>query len=56
MKYLVIINVFFLLFLACNPDFGINKKNIKLPSSKKTLNLKQKWILRKKRISPLERH
>ncbi|WLN24631.1 MULTISPECIES: hypothetical protein [Borreliella] len=39
MKYLVFINVFFLLFLACIPDFGINKKNIKLPSSKKALNL-----------------
>ncbi|WP_215537956.1 virulence associated lipoprotein [Borreliella bavariensis] len=38
MKYLVIINVFFLPFLACTPDFGINKKNIKLPSSKKALN------------------
>ncbi|WP_215537606.1 virulence associated lipoprotein [Borreliella bavariensis] len=38
MKYLVFINVFFLLFLACTPDFNINKKNIKLPSSKKALN------------------
>ncbi|WP_420025504.1 virulence associated lipoprotein (plasmid) [Borreliella yangtzensis] len=43
MKYLVIINVFFLLFVVCSPeDFGINKKNIKRPSNKKAVKPKTK--------------
>ncbi|MBB6043498.1 virulence associated lipoprotein (plasmid) [Borreliella yangtzensis] len=40
MKRLIIINMFFLLFLACTPDFGMNKKNIKRPSNKNTVKPK----------------
>ncbi|WP_215535764.1 virulence associated lipoprotein [Borreliella bavariensis] len=53
MKYLVIINVFFLLFSACTPDFGINKKNIKPPSSKKALKPKTEIDSKKKEIPPI---
>ncbi|WP_215537611.1 virulence associated lipoprotein [Borreliella bavariensis] len=53
MKYPVIINVFFLLFLACTPDFGINKKNIKPPSSKKALKPKTEIDSKKKEILPI---
>ncbi|AZA28347.1 virulence associated lipoprotein [Borreliella garinii] len=53
MKYLVIINVFFLLFLACNPDFGINKKNNKLPSSKKALKPKTEMDSKKEEGLPI---
>ncbi|ACL34639.1 CRASP family complement regulator-acquiring lipoprotein [Borreliella garinii] len=53
MKYLVIINVFFLLFLACNPDFDINKKNIKPPSSKKALTPKTEMDSKKEEGLPI---
>ncbi|WP_210359864.1 virulence associated lipoprotein [Borreliella garinii] len=54
MKYLVIINVFFLLFLACNPDFDINKKNIKPPYSKKTLTPKTEMDSKKEEDLPIK--
>ncbi len=55
MKYLVIINVFFLLFLACNPDFDINKKNIKPPSSKKALTPKTEMDSKKEESLPIRK-
>ncbi|WP_210378107.1 virulence associated lipoprotein [Borreliella garinii] len=54
MKYIIIINVFFLLFLACTPDFGINKKNIKPPSSKKALTPKTEIDSKKEENLPIK--
>ncbi|WP_425337146.1 virulence associated lipoprotein [Borreliella tanukii] len=47
MKYLLIINVFFLLFLACTSGFDINKKSIKRPSNKKALKPKTEMVSKK---------
>ncbi|MBB6043536.1 virulence associated lipoprotein (plasmid) [Borreliella yangtzensis] len=53
MKHLIIINVFFLLFLACTSDFGMNKKNIKRPSNKNAVKPKTERNSKKKEGFPI---
>ncbi|WP_420807322.1 hypothetical protein [Borreliella mayonii] len=43
MKYNIIASLFVFLFLACNPDFNTNQKNMKCQSSKKGLKSNKKY-------------
>ncbi|AJY73031.1 virulence associated lipoprotein [Borreliella afzelii] len=53
MKYNIIVSLFVFLFLACNPDFNTNQKDIKYHSSKKGLKSNKKRIKsNKKGLSP----
>ncbi len=42
MKYTIIASMFVLLFLACNPDFNTNQKDVKYQFSKKRLKSNKK--------------
>nr|WP_233781042.1 hypothetical protein [Borreliella bavariensis] len=44
MKYSIIVSIFVFLFLACNPDFNTNQKDMKYHSSKKGLKSNKKRI------------
>ncbi|MBB6208463.1 virulence associated lipoprotein [Borreliella lanei] len=44
MKYKIIASLFVFLFLACNPDFNTNQKDIKYQSSKKGLKSNKKGL------------
>ncbi|ABH02216.1 putative lipoprotein, Borrelia protein family PFam60 (plasmid) [Borreliella afzelii PKo] len=53
MKYNIIVSLFVFLFLACNPDFNTNQKDIKYHSSKKRIKSNKKRIKsNKKGLSP----
>ncbi|AEL19510.1 borrelia burgdorferi virulent strain associated lipofamily protein (plasmid) [Borreliella bissettiae DN127] len=53
MKYNIIANLFVFLFLACNPDFNTNKKDIGYQSSKKGLKSNKKRLKsNKKGLTP----
>ncbi|ACN93383.1 borrelia burgdorferi virulent strain associated lipoprotein (plasmid) [Borreliella finlandensis] len=50
MKYNIITGLFVFLFLACNPDFNTNQKDIKHQSSKKRLKLKTETSLNQEEV------
>ncbi|ACN92253.1 hypothetical protein [Borreliella burgdorferi] len=54
MKYNIIVSLFVFLFLACNPDFNTNQKDMKYQSSKKGLKSNKKRLKsNKKGLTPI---
>ncbi|WP_228459416.1 hypothetical protein QIA37_04980 (plasmid) [Borrelia sp. CA_690] len=51
MKYNIIASLFVFLFLAYNPDFNTNQKNIKYQSSKKRVKFNKKGLKPKTKTS-----